>query len=479
MRKKWIGVLIAAVVLIAAATVAAIRLSAFSPDAAPSAEQPLPTLRILTIGESGAAAAERVSEALSQITRERLGCNVEIAMLHPKDYDDLIDNLVLNSDLADILVCTKRENLEALINGNYIYCVDRYLDRYPEFKTCVSDEEAWLQTSVDGYCYGIPFGNDSAFASGFLMRSDICRELGVSAGDIADLQQLERLLLQVQARYPELVPVVPHYGHMENFITYDPRAYGTVGAVADGGYQSIADLDGFAQLCETMYSWHKQELILRNAALSDDSRTAWIGSGLAFGSFARLGAYTQRQAEYELGMDLECICFGDYMDAGHALADSFCIYAYTQDVELSLSLLRMIYTDPQVRQLCVYGQEGVDYVYAADGAVIPSDAEPEGGRYIGWYWPLLDEISPPWRSEPSDVTVPASMVSRAFWPLDQSAISVEVYQCGKVLDKYLEALCAGILEPGEGLARMRQELLDAGIETVVNEVNRQWLAAEN
>lgn len=477
MRRKWIAALVLAVIAVAAAAA----LSACRPSSSavvePSAEEPsIPTLRLLTIGESDAAAAERVSEALSELTRERLGCNVEIVMLHPKDYDDLIDNLVLNSDLADILVCTEREKLEELIDGNYVYSLDRYLDRYPEFRACVPDEEAWLQTQMDGHCYGIPFGNESAFAPGFLMRSDICRELGVSADDITDLEQLEQLLLQVKANYPELTPVVPHYGHMENFISYDPRAKGVVGAAGDGEYQSIADLDGFAQLCAAMYSWHEQGLILRDATFSDDSRAAWIGDGLAFGSFARLNAYTERQTEYAMGMELECVFFGDMLDAGDALANSFCIYAYTQDVELSLSLLRLIYTDPQVRQLCVYGQEGIDCEYAADGAVIPGDTEPEGGRYTGWYWPLLDQVSPPWRAEGPALDIPEDGFSRPFWPLDQSAVSVEVYQCGKVLDKYFDALCAGLLEPEEGVARMRQELSEAGIGTVVDEVNRQWLA---
>jgi putative aldouronate transport system substrate-binding protein len=475
MKRFWI----AAVILATAAMVVAVCLLLRAPDEAVAQEGSVPTLQILTIGESDENATRRVSQALSQITQERLGCSVEITMIPPSGYDDLIGGLVLSNDLADILLCTQRGELETLVNNNYVYSLDRYLDRYPEFKERVPDGAAWLETTVDGHCYGIPLGNDDAFASGFLMRSDICQELGIRAEEITDLQQLEQVLLRVQESYPDLMPVVSHYGHMENFICYDIQANGAVGAVGDGYYQSIAGLDGFSQLCETMYDWHERQLILRNATLSDDSREAWIGNGLAFGSFARLNAYTRRQTEYTLGADLECIYLSGLWDVWDGSANCFCVYAYTQDVELSLSLLRLIYTDPQVRQLCMYGQEGVDYQLTAKGVAVPSDTEPEGGRYISWNWPLLDELSPPWRSSDDFSDLQTDAEPRTFWLLDQQEISVEVYQCEKVREKYFDALCAGMLEPEEGIAQMRQELEEAGIETVVNEANRQWRATQN
>lgn len=440
MKGKWI----VAAVLAVAALLCIVCLCFRPKDVMPLEDSGLPTLRLLTVGESDAASVERVSEALSQITTQQLGCGVELIIISPSEYDDYIENLVYRNDSIDILFCSGREALEQLSDDSCIYRLDRYLVRYPEFKECVSDQESWLATSVGGYCYGIPLGNDESIASGFLMREDLCRELGVAAGDVTNLQELEWLLLRVRDKYPDLIPVVPHYGHMENFTVFDTQAHNAVGAVQEGAYISITDLEEFSELCRVMYAWHEQELILRHATLSDDSRTSWIGNGLAFGSFAWLDSYTQRQAEYELGMELECVYLSDAQEVRYRRSDCFCIYAYTQDVELSLSLLRLLYTDSQVRQLCVYGQEGIDYTYAEDGSAVPMEAQQTDRRYVSWHWPLLEQLCPPWSTEDDFANVQAGSTI-PFWSLDSGEISVELYQCGRVMDKYFDALCAGIL----------------------------------
>lgn len=470
MKKKRIALILLAAVLLAAALYIWLR-----PEEPPADNEvaEVPTLRILTIGESSPSAVQRTSHAISAITREELGCHVEIVMMRPSEYDEYIDNLVHNTEPADILVCTNREMLEALTSGNYIYRLDRHLEYYPEFARSVPDKSLWEQVSVDGYCYGIPFGNDTSFVPGFLMRSDLCGNLGGEAGKITSVEELEPLLSRVSEVYSQLIPVVPHYGRMENYISYGTQASGTV-VTGESGYLSVADRDGFRQLCERMYRWHERGWILTNATLSDDSRSAWIGNELAFGSFARLGPYTQRQTEYETGMKLDCAYLGGRMDAGAAEANAFCVYAYSRDVELSLSLLRLIYTDPELRQMCVYGQEGVDYTLSGDGAALPGDAEPEGGRYISWYWPLLDGISPPMESADPFAQLDPVQTVDTFWAFDPGGVGVEVYQCGEVLDKYFDALCAGMLEPEEGIRQMRLELSAAGLEAVLEQVNRQW-----
>ena len=440
--------------------------------AAGTAKEPK-TVCILTIGEAPESALERVSAALSAITLERLGCKVELNMIRPEEYDNRIDDLLLESDLADIFVCRNRTTMNKLLDGNYIYRLDRYLANYPEFRRAVPDESAWDVVEKLGYTYGIPFGNDDQFAWGFLMRKDICDALEIDASSITTLDQLYQALLRVRAAYAGVIPVVSDHGRMETFASGDLLTGGGGCLVTETGVVSVCQLPEFAQRCGIMRRWYEEGLILRNAPFDEEGRDAWMASGMAFGSFAQMGRYTARELEYSIGMPVECAMLDrTYFGDGDAHM-SFVVYAYTEDVDLSLQILRLIYTDPDVLRMCVYGQEGVDYTQSASGAALPAGTADGEERYVSWCWPLRDSVLPPVSPEDPAWYAGSDAQENPFF-FDNSAVSNEIYQCGEVLKKYFGALCAGMIDPEEGIAMMEDELLDANMELVRAELERQW-----
>lgn len=463
-------ILLAAVILVAAALVFCVLWLLLSGDEGPEpAKEEPPTISILTIGETDPAVLERVSAALSEITLEWIGCGVELRMIREDEYDERIDNLLLESDFADIFVCRNRTTMNNLMNGSYIYRLDRYLNRRPGLRSAVAENSAWAYVQSRGYTYGIPFGNDGTSSWGFLMRKDICDELNIDASSIATLEQLHEVLLRVQEAYPDMIPVVPDYGEAQIFADAALLMEGAGCLVTEGRVEDVCSLPEFQERCALMEQWYAEGLILANGQLNQTGRDNWMADSLAFGSFARLDRYTARELEYSIGVPVECaVLEGPYYGANRSDM-SFAVYAYTEDVDLCLQVLQLIYTDPEVLRLCIYGQEGVDYTLSPEGAALPvADSE-----YRNWCWPMRDLAPSPIRNE--DPVWYGEGEERAF-QFDNRAVSNEIYQCGEVLEKYYEALCVGVIDAEEGIQRMSEELKGANQAAVQAELERQWAA---
>lgn len=434
-----------------------------------SAESELPTISILTIGETEPEALERVSAALSEITAERIGCRVELRMIREDEYDERIDDLLLESDFADIFVCRNRTTMNKLMAGNYIYRLDRYLNRRPQLRSAVDDSQAWEHVKSQGYTYGIPFGNSETTTWGFVMRKDVCEKLNIDVTSIYTLEQLHEVLLKVQNTYPDLIPAVSDYGEAQTFADIDLLTEGAGCLVTNGQVADVCDMPEFLERCTMMQQWYEEGLILRNAQLNQEGRDSWMRDGLAFGSFAQLGRYTSRELEYALGEPVECVVLDDSYYASGASEESFAVYAYTEDVDLCLRVLQLIYTDEAVLRLCVYGEEGGDYTLSPEGALLPV----EGGAYFNWCWPMRDLAPAPCSNE--DPVWYEKNEGNAF-RFDNRTVANEIYQCGEVLEKYYETLCAGVIDPEEGIQRMKEELEGANLAKVREELERQWSA---
>lgn len=432
------------------------------------------TIRILTIGETSAHALERVSAALSDITMERLGCRVELNMIRPEEYDDRIDDLLLENDFADIFVCRNRTTLNKLLDGNYIYRLDRYLSRYPEFRQAVPDESAWALTRADGYTYGIPFGNGGPYRWGFIMRQDICEALEIDPASVTTLDELHRILLQVRESYPNLVPVASDRGRVDVFASPDLLVNGGGSLVSGEAVVSITQMPEFLQRCGLMELWYQEGLILHDAPMNKESAGVWMASGLAFGTFAQLDRYTVRELAYALDIPLEGAVLEGAFYGDNGTDMSFTIYAYTENVDLCLRLLKLIYTNPEILCMCVYGQEGNDYILSSAGAAIPVAQTAPDDRYVNWCWALRDSVPPPVTGEDPDWYASAEMGREGYaFFFDNRKVSGEIYQCSEVLEKYFGALCAGMIDAEEGIAMMEEDLALANMGAVKQELERQ------
>ena len=175
-------------------------------DSATSAgEDSAYTVRVWGYGDANSDDLKAVSEKISEITRGKIGVNVDL--YRTMDSEKL--NLALTSGEKMDLVCIHGMSLSTLISTGRILPLDELFEEYAkDVKAVVSDEDLRCGRT-EGILYTLPTNNDNARASGFAMRKDIVEALDIDASKIKSLEDMHEVLVQVKEAYPDIYPLVP------------------------------------------------------------------------------------------------------------------------------------------------------------------------------------------------------------------------------------------------------------------------------
>lgn len=206
-----------------AAAAAAIALSVMLLTACGSPKQadPLPIIKLRTVGSSSEAACQRIGEALSELTAEKFGFTVEISQQSTTNYNAELERELLLGKEPDVFCYTDAENMFSLAADGTTEPLDDWLEEFPTLKEAVS-QDRWNCMRYDGKLIAVPGNNPSAVAIGFEARTDVLDELGIDAASIQTMEDMHALLLAAKQQNPSSVPLVPHFGQTLMMLDCDP-----------------------------------------------------------------------------------------------------------------------------------------------------------------------------------------------------------------------------------------------------------------
>ena len=328
------------------------------------------------------------------------------------------------------------------------------------------------------------------------MRKDICDKYNIDYENITTLDQLHDALVTVHTNEPDLVCVVPSNGELVRNWGWDPLGdAGTpLGVLMDMGQSdtvvNLFETDYYRAFVTTMHEWYEEGLIMADAVSNTESVGTMMGAGTAFGGFMNLKPYFNVQETTNYGTEIvvsEILpafsCTSNVSMATWAIASS------TKHPEAAMKLLNMMYTDPTLENLMIYGIEGKHYVVLGDAAngqkIIgyPEGIDATNTTYRpsgGWLW-CNQFIGHVWTGNPADywdVTREfnqTAIKSNAFgFTWDASNVRNQVTACTNVMQKYHQALMCGAVDPDETLPKFIQELKDAGIDAIVADKQAQY-----
>lgn len=445
------------------------------------------TLRIFSVGASNEAACTRISQALSEITRRELGIAVVIEQASVAHYDDELSRMQMLGDTPDLFCYMQPEDLLSYVEEQYVYRLDDMLDDVPWLIDHLPTE-FWDCVQVSGSTYAVPANSSVNYCVGFLARTEVLRELGVDASTVTDWDQLHELLLTVKATYPEITPVVSHFGQIHQTLGQDPLG-DNLGVLLNNQGKTVQNLyasEGYAQLCQQMHQWHEEGLIQKNAAQSDVDAACAMNLYNGFGFFVKLNEANLLSSIRDTELELTPIILGDTIANSSSVNLGWCISASCEYKQEAMALLELLYTNQAAADLCIYGQEGMDYRRLDEDTVTSVDelTENEWSAIAwGWGWPVQGVASVwalPGVQLPTLPTTGAYRSQAMGFVFDSTPVQPAVNRCLTVTDKYHNALMSGYLDPDEALPRFLQELEEAGIQDVIAQKQSQldtWLAA--
>ena len=172
--------------MMAAVLAALMTCSAFTPAVAVKADDDVVKLKIWVFGEGSTEECEKVSEALSEITREKIGAEVEI--YQTIDTEKL--NLAMTSGEKLDLVCAHNLDRSGLVSSGMLLPLDDLYTEYAPDAAAMVKEEDTKALYFDDQMYFLPSNGDKARASGVMMRKDILDECGIDVSSITDYKDL-------------------------------------------------------------------------------------------------------------------------------------------------------------------------------------------------------------------------------------------------------------------------------------------------
>lgn len=474
--------------LITAILAASMVSATFVPAAVVQAEE-IPTLRVWAFGEATTAECEVVSAALSEITREKIGVNVEL--YETIDTEKL--NLAMTSGEKLDLVCAHNLDQFGLVNSGMVLPLDELYAEHAADAAAIISEDDLKSLYYYGEMYFLPSNGDKARASGVVMRKDIVEELGINVEEITDMDSFHEVLVQVkEAGYENMYSLVPSWigGGMQKTFHIDDIYNGLV-VLADGfnpedtTITSQYETQEWFDFCMYMYQWNQEGLLLPDASTSTDNAPM---KTVGFADFENLNPTKIADCENSWGHEFVSAQFVEPLKDTERTKGRWCIPAGCSDPEKAMELWNLMYTDKEVATLCAYGVEGVNYEWVEEGSVfkIPEGVTDTYTTY-DWAWPnmnilpVVEGADPGMRQALEDFNNSATSSTSLGFILDTSMIMNEITACNNVKQKYETPLQWGALNPEEAIPEFIAELEAAGIRTIHEEAQKQldaYLAAE-
>ena len=144
-------------------------------SAAESGTEPMVT--VLMPGQSDETACVRISAALSEVTKQKLGFSVSIEQVAPTNYSAELWKRMVCQTMPDLFFLTEDQPLDVYLNQNCILPLSALLEEYPGLKALFSEQQ-WASRTYYRRIYAVPARAVSMYQIGFLARADWMRELG-------------------------------------------------------------------------------------------------------------------------------------------------------------------------------------------------------------------------------------------------------------------------------------------------------------
>lgn len=428
-----------------------------------------------------------VAEAVSKITREKIG--VEIELVRGQDAEQI--TLALTTGEPIDLLCYNNISgqFNTVVNNNWAYPLDELLEKFGQDAKAFINPYDLEACKSNGVLYALPNQKDTSRSAGFAMRKDICDALGITVPEYGTYEQMHDILVQVHAAYPDLYGLVPTWGNggMQTTLPADPLgdSLGILESCFDSSTTIVneAETKSFQDFCKMMYQWNQEGLIMPDATTTTENNLL-TAQGFAMFENWKPG----KELEVYKGNNQLVYFMKMHEPIKHTAlpnGNSWMIPYSTKHPEEAMKFWNLMFSDPDVANLLINGIEGKHWAWANDEHTMittPEGVDPNASGYssVDWAWPN-QQITPVWvGAEDPDLwnklnefnnTGKASPAMGFAW--DSSNVMNEVTACQNVVSAYRTALVWGAIDPEENIPKYIAELKAAGIDTIIAEKQRQ------
>jgi putative aldouronate transport system substrate-binding protein len=452
----------------------------------------IPTISVVTIKvATDKFDGELVARALDEYVAPLIGARVSIEYIELENYNQVFNRYMATGNMPDAFLMWLSPLANQLRENGKLLPLDALLEEHGTAILLAVDDKTLIKAHVhDGKTYAVPNQMPRSYRLGFEYRKNIADAYGLNMSSIKNLNDLTAVLTQLKQVSDGIVPISSY-----SFRTWDPL-FDSLGVLMNNGQTTqvvnLYDTEEYRDMCQYIRRWRTAGLLLdEDYGLTTINN--YVRSPEFFGKFSNISPALPHMDSADAGEPIECVTLSKpYRFSDSNIRGAWGISAQSAHPVESMKFLNLMYSDPNVANLLIYGIEGMHYeVIDADKGIIdfPEGLTVEssgyaqfrgyfyGNQYIGYLWNGYPEDL--WEQEQAFNRDSTRSFAYGF-TYNPAPVVGQIAACRLVVSEYTSLLEKGIGDVDSLLNKFRAELKDAGIELVVAEKQRQldaWLAS--
>lgn len=457
-------------------------------------------LTMYCIGDEGGVFAQQHLDKLNAILTEKINAEIEPIMVSWGDYKTKLP-----------MVWASGEQFDLTYTANWVSYFDEadkgaFMDITELFPTYAPETYAELEaldkletTKVGGKLYMVP--NNIADYTTFIFnyREDLRKKY--DCPEIDSWETLEIYMQAIKDNEPGMLPyaitnndAVKTQTWLNEMDWARPIDNGSVGVFTYNLLDpttifSMVDTPEYEEYVMKAREYYEagywsQSVMAETTAVKDAFLTG--KSAIYAANFSNSnGVYMElaaSQPDWEIGLWSSDLASGA-VESTAASNNGTAIGPFSKHPERAMMFIELCYQDPEVYHILMDGLEGITYEADYDKMVkwVPETTDPSTtnlknlGMGFGTdkYFlgslndsPIVNDL----KAQYAECTVFPAL---SGFVLNKDSISAELAAIKAVCDEYKVPLEKGVVDPVEGLATLKEKLIEAGYETVLAEMNAQ------
>ena len=460
------------------------------------------TVRMYLLGDKSKD-FDLVYDEINKILKEKINTTVEVLFLSWAEHAQRYSLLFAGGEKFDLIFTASPwahyENTASM--GGFYPLSEKFLQTYaPDiWKTVPS--VAWDQAKLGGKVYMAPNYANEFGADVYALRGDLLKKYGYT--DITSLEQLIGFFEKIAAEESGISPQGNSAGMLYHYLQSAGYAVmnGSPGELfiintqnpSDTKVTFLPEWDAFDPFCRDMKRFFDLGFWSKDSLVSQDQRQDGLLKGTAAGMAWNLGSAKRYAEEANAAHSEWEVTLADYAQKWPKRVNAYinngvAINAESKNKERAMMVLNEFYTNKAIYDLAAYGIEGIHWIAEGDKYYRTTMRTGDYGinANCNWGWNNMnlsrteyvehptvldskyDEILSRWNV---NVKPPHPLDGFTF---DKSGVTTELSIIDSLLPEYYTPLVSGMAgDATAALAALKMQLVSAGINRVIDEVNRQ------
>jgi len=433
-------------------------------------------LKWVTIGNGMPSNYDSWIAKVNEYIGEKIGVNLEMEVIPWGDWDNRRNIIVSTNEPYDIIFGNGNNYIADINLGAYCDITDMIETQMPGL-TELMPEKYWDGVRVKDRIYGVPTYKDSSISNYAIWDKELVDEYNIDIASLTEVESLTDTFKMLKEEKNDYPVYVKNDGIYYIFDTYDQIGAGTqiLGVRYDDADAKVCftleEPDVYSAL-ETFHEWYQNGIINPDASALTEGRVynMWrVAQGWESAGVTSWGP--------QMGKDVVVQKVGDTILSNETVRGSLnMVSTNSKYPEKCLQLLDLVNVDTKLRDMFFYGEEGVNFEYNADGKVhkINNDWAMAGYTQATFFTVTsvdTDEFNQ-WDEVKALNEQAVSSVMLGF-TFDTTAVSDQLANCREIWLRYRSEVMTGVQDPATAVPQIKEELLQAGWQDVIDEAQRQ------